>query len=37
MDLKVSTNDSLKLLVFKFRKNEKGDKKKGEDIVALIG
>ena len=32
LDIKASTNDALRMLVFKFSKNEKGEKKKIDDM-----
>ena len=32
LDIKAGTNDSLKMLIFKFSKNDKGDKKKIDEI-----
>ena len=37
IDIKASTNDSLKCLVFKFSKNDKADKKKVDDINNIMG
>lgn len=36
LDIKAGTNDSMKLLIFKFSKNEKGDKKKQDEIGQLM-
>jgi hypothetical protein len=36
LDIKTGSNDSMKMLIFKFSKNDKGDKKKGEDINDMI-
>jgi hypothetical protein len=33
LDIKAATNDSMKMFVFKFSKNDKGDKKKGDEIA----
>ena len=37
LDVKASSTDPLRLLVFKFNKNDKGEKKKGDDISQLVG
>lgn len=38
LDIKAGVNDHCKMIVFKFSKNEKGDKKKSDDIAQyLIG
>lgn len=36
LDIKASSNDSLKLLVFKLSKNEKGEKKKPEEAGQMM-
>ncbi len=36
LDIKASNNDPLKLLIFKFSKGERGDKKKGDNINEMI-
>ena len=37
LDIKASANDSLRLLVFKFNKNDKGDKKRDDNNYNLMG
>lgn len=33
LEIKATTSESVKLLVFKFSKNEKGEKKKNDDMT----
>lgn len=35
--IRAGNNDSMKLLVFKFSKNEKGEKKKGDEAGNFVG
>lgn len=35
LDIKCSQTDSLKMLIFKFSKADKGDKKKGDEMAIM--